>query len=217
MKLVKKMLMVLVYICTSSLSVGSDSPGVLTGDFVKKEIAAALKKTRQIQAELHKQYPDPTAANAVELYRFVNLIRPSLLRLGSQNFAKASNDSWAVSESSNIFQASQQGQTDLQMPSPDKATLSAIHAVLARQLPLYKEELNKRHPQSCRTCPKSFWGGKLRCAVLHQEYESHLPALALLDQAAQLEQRDPELLSKYEKLDPTIAVRKAPQETKDDN
>lgn len=217
MKLFKKMLIVLVYVCTSSLSVGSDRAGVLTVDFVKKEIVAAHKKTPQIEAELRKQYPNPTDANAVELYRFVSLVRKPLLMLFSKNSAKESTDDWVVSEASTILEASQQGHADLQMSTPEKGIAHDAHAVCARQFRLYKEELNKRHPKLCPTCPKSLWRGKPRCAVLHKECELYLPALTLFEEAARLEQRDPELLSKYAKLDPTLAVRKAPQETKDDN
>lgn len=212
MKLLKRVVLVLSLVCISSNVHSADKPRIETLQELRARVERIHALMPEVKKELRRQYPNPHEPQAIELYRFFNGVHAPIVNIFSEASAILRENPWLEQQADLIYQASQQAEL---VPHTDLTDIVKCFAAESRQLVLYKHQLDSAHPQKCLSCKKSFLTRKPVCSKLREEYQKLSSImLDLADKVAPIQQRDPHIGEKYQKVIAAVGARQQFEETK---
>lgn len=185
MKLLKRVVFVVSLVCLNSTTYSADAV-IAELSACLQQVSALLPKFEQ---ELHKQYPNPDDSQGREVHRLFNEAKSTLVPVIEDQLKLMREHPWTLTEKDSIFR-----RLAAQLPTmqPDKNDANKAYQCYVQMTQVYKQELDRLHPESSCTC-----SSVRPCRLLHKEYVQYMQPMQRLLQAVMVSQsKDPDLFVK---------------------
>lgn len=189
-------------VCLNSTMYSADAAAGAIGELSAclQQVSASLPKFEQ---ELHKQYPNPDDSQGREVHRLFNEAKSTLVPVIEDQLKLMREHPWTLTEKDSIFKG-----LVAQLPTmpPEKNDANKSYLYYVQMTQVYKQELDRRHPESTCTC------APLRpCKWLHKEYVQYMQPMQRLLQAAMVSQsKEPDLFVKFHAIADAVQANPGP-------
>lgn len=198
MKFLKISWCALSLLCVNVLTCSADKADSTKLENIQTMISVINLITHRAFQELKVRYPNRRAPDAVELYRYVEEVVLPLKKEINKGLALRLKHEWMSTEDAELEKLLQGSS------HPQPVPLSTLYEQNRQALEAYKKSIQGRHPNSCETCPKSFWCKKPRCRHLYELAALCTRADGHMAKIVDIELRDPKMFSKFKEFLPVV-------------